>query len=70
MARSRNAGPAAAEEVLDGEKERGCQVERERGRSVGDEVAARVGELAGDEEKEAVLLDVRNVYETSIGHFR
>ena len=44
------------------------KVEQERGP---DETGRGNGEVSpGEVEKETVLLDVRNVYETSIGHFR
>ncbi|CAM9815405.1 unnamed protein product, partial [Hapterophycus canaliculatus] len=73
LARASNTAAAAAADVGDddGEGKRSCLVE-ERGRGgAGDEAAARgTGPpVTAEGEKEAVLLDVRNVYETSIGHF-
>lgn len=72
MARELNASADAADGDSDSEGKGGSQVEEEQRRGFGYKADARVEKsmVEENEEKEAVLLDVRNVYETSIGHFR
>ncbi|CAM9357250.1 unnamed protein product [Scytosiphon promiscuus] len=67
---SNGSATAAVDDDNDGERKLSSQVEQRR-QSASHEAAAPGGEspVAAEDDKEAVLLDVRNVYETSIGHF-